>query len=240
MMATSLPRMPGTQHWRGLQPGSPSRGVNAVATYLTPTVSTTPPTLTEAQASAGSFSPGENRPQARARAELAYAGAELRTQAGRGAGPISEGEGRVKPPAGGPVKSDPLSKAEVSKTAITNSVSHPITLPLRTVSGMNAREHPMARSRRVKAERATVAWSLVQAFGKRRPSPPLVIRLTRYAPSRGLDSDNLQSSLKAVRDAIAQWMGINDADETQARYAYAQARAPLYAVRIEFLQEQHP
>jgi hypothetical protein len=102
---------------------------------------------------------------------------------------------------------------------------------------MNAREHPMARSRRVRKEREFVAWHL---FPHCPPPLPVTIRLTRYAPSRGLDSDNLQSSLKAVRDAIAQWLGINDADESQARYAYAQARLHVYAVRIEFLQEQTP
>jgi hypothetical protein len=239
-MTTSLLRMPETQHWRGLQPGSPSHGVNAVATDLTPIVSTTPPTVPDRRASAGSSSPGEDRPQALARAELTYAGSELGTQAGRGVLAISEGEGRVKPPAGGPVKSDPLSNGDPPISALTPTVSHPIILPLRTVSGMNAREHPMTRSRRVKAERATVAWYLAWAFAKRRPPLPVTIRLTRYAPSRGLDSDNLQSSLKAVRDAIAQWLGINDADESQARYAYAQARAAIYAVRIEFLQEQAP
>jgi len=238
MVTTSLLRMPETQHWRGLQPGSPSHGVNAVATDLTPTVSKTPPTIPEAQASAGSFSPGEKGPQARARAGLARAGSELETQAGRGVLAISEGEGRVKPPAGGPAKSDPLPVAEASKTAITQTVSPPITFPLRTISGMNAREHPMARKRRVKAERAVVAWSLVKAFRASRPTLPLVIRLTRFAPSRGLDSDNLQSALKAVRDAIAQWLGINDADESRARYAYAQARAPAYLVRIEFIPSQ--
>jgi hypothetical protein len=82
-----------------------------------------------------------------------------------------------------------------------------VQLPLRTVSGMNAREHPMARHRRVKAEREAVAWTLK---GKPVPQLPVVVTMTRLAPSNGLDDDNLASAMKPVRDQIAAWLGVDD------------------------------
>jgi hypothetical protein len=106
-----------------------------------------------------------------------------------------------------------------------------IEIPIRTVPGMNAREHFRVRAKRVKAERQAVAWSLI---GKDKPATPLVVLLTRCAPSNGLDDDNLAGSLKAVRDEIARWLGVDDKDRATVRYVYAQTRAP-WGVRIEWL-----
>lgn len=105
-----------------------------------------------------------------------------------------------------------------------------ITVPLRTVPGLNARELWQARSSRVKKERKAVAWSLV---GKQRPPIPCSVRLTRVAPSGGVDDDNLVGALKAVRDQVAEWLGIDDRRSTQVRYVYAQSRGP-WGVTIEF------
>jgi len=109
-----------------------------------------------------------------------------------------------------------------------------IAIPLRTGNGLNGREHWRARSRRVKAERETVAWGLkkVQA-----PLPPCCVVLTRLGPSRGLDDDNLAGSLKAVRDQVADWLGIDDRHSDLVRYRYAQRRAKDWAVTIEFREE---
>ena len=69
------------------------------------------------------------------------------------------------------------------------------TIPLQTVSGMNAREHHMARSRRVKKERESIAWWVAR---REPPAAPCTVTLTRLAPSNGLDDDNLASSMKGV------------------------------------------
>lgn len=106
----------------------------------------------------------------------------------------------------------------------------PIEVPLRTGSGLNAREHPMARARRVKAERDCVHWMLV---GKPRPELPCVVTLTRIAPSAGLDDDNLVGALKAVRDQVALWLGVDDKHRDQVRYRYEQVRG-AWAVQIAF------
>lgn len=99
-----------------------------------------------------------------------------------------------------------------------------IYIPLRTVSGMNVREHWRARARRVKSEREAVALVLAT---KKRPALPVVVTLTRIAPSAGLDpDDNLPSAFKATRDQIADWLGVDDRDRKTVRYEYDQRRGP--------------
>lgn len=105
-----------------------------------------------------------------------------------------------------------------------------IEIPLRTVSGLNVREHWRARSRRVKAERDATAW-LLRPVAK--PPLPCVVLLTRIAPSGGLDDDNLPGALKGVRDQIAAWIGVDDRKREIVRYRYAQRRGK-WGVAVEF------
>jgi len=109
-------------------------------------------------------------------------------------------------------------------------MNKPLTIPLRTSRGQNAREHHHARAKRVKAERSAVAWSLL---GKPKPALPCVVHMTRIAPSNGLDDDNLTGALKAVRDQIAEWLGVDDKDTARVAYRCHQERGP-WGVRIEF------
>ena len=104
-----------------------------------------------------------------------------------------------------------------------------IEIPLRTGRGQNDREHWRVRARRVRGEREVVAWAL---RGWTQPAVPCVIRLTRIAPSNGLDDDNLAGALKGVRDQVAQWLGVDDKRSDVVRYVYTQARGP-WAVRIQ-------
>lgn len=105
-----------------------------------------------------------------------------------------------------------------------------ITVPLRTSSGQNAREHFAVRAKRVKKEREAVAWCISR---HQKPAVPCSVILTRCAPSNGLDDDNLVGALKAVRDEVAKWLGVDDRHSRQVRYRYAQERGP-WGVRIEF------
>lgn len=111
-------------------------------------------------------------------------------------------------------------------------------VPIRLGRGLNDREHPMARHRRIKSEKEVVGWTL-----KTTPKPqlPCRVKLTRHAPGgRGLDSDNLQGSLKATRDAVAAWLGVDDAHEHIARYEYDQKKnAGSWGVSIEIEETQH-
>ena len=107
-----------------------------------------------------------------------------------------------------------------------------ILLPdLRTGRGLNDREHWRVRAKRVKAEKERAAWELAKWAEK--PPLPAVVTLTRFAPSNGLDDDNLAGSLKGVRDAVAAWLGVDDRDRSRVRYVYEQQRG-AWAVGISF------
>lgn len=85
-----------------------------------------------------------------------------------------------------------------------------------TVSEANRRDHWAVRSGRAKAQRYVAYVAAVAAI--RKPIRDRIrgggrwrIVLTRFSPRR-LDSDNLAGALKAVRDGIADALGINDGD----------------------------
>ena len=70
------------------------------------------------------------------------------------------------------------------------------------------REHHMARHRRVLQERHEVGVALLFA---RLPALPVTVTITRCSVG-SLDIDNLWGSQKAVIDAVAQRLGIDDKD----------------------------
>lgn len=114
------------------------------------------------------------------------------------------------------------------------------TLPLYAKSSPNAREHWAARSRRTRAHRTMVALFLKpsRSFLERvktvTAAEPLTVLLTRVRPARrqALDDDNLKGALKAVRDGVADVLGIDDGSD-RIRFSYAQAVGRDYAVRID-------
>jgi hypothetical protein len=63
------------------------------------------------------------------------------------------------------------------------------------------------------------------------PHFPCVVRLTRVGP-RKLDSDNVATAFKATRDGIADWLQVDDGDESLVTWEYGQERG-AYAVRVE-------
>ncbi len=99
-----------------------------------------------------------------------------------------------------------------------------VRLPVKVVSVMNAREHFMARARRAKAHRGLAALML---RGTRRKPPagvPVEVVMTRIAP-RELDGDNNQAGCKALRDGVADWLGLDD-NNPLVTWKYAQRRGP--------------
>lgn len=111
-----------------------------------------------------------------------------------------------------------------------------VDLTLQTVSEANWRGHWRARSSRVKKQRQAVGAQLAasgfdpEALAAGKPTITLV-RVSR----RSLDLDNLAGSLKAVRDAVAAWLGVDDGPKGPVTWAYAQevTKSPLMRVRIE-------
>lgn len=113
-----------------------------------------------------------------------------------------------------------------------------LEVPIRIRNGCNLREHPMARHRRVNKERLAVMWALFarerehtpSGLWRQRPELPVVVTITRLAP-RKLDDDNCIAGCKAVRDEVAKFLGVDDADP-RVTWRYAQERAKTYACRI--------
>ena len=123
-----------------------------------------------------------------------------------------------------------------------------LRIPLRTVSESNQREHWARRAKRAKAQRSTIYYALRAAWCMLPETPyplylPTVATLTRIAP-RALDSGNLESSLKAVQDGVADWLvgGYGKGQDRQPglRWRYAQRRGGPreYAVEISVTCEE--
>jgi hypothetical protein len=104
---------------------------------------------------------------------------------------------------------------------------------LRLRTGLNFREHPLGRSSRVKREHElTRLFMLGKAHWAawREMSRPLVVTITRFGPNR-VDDDNLAAGCKAVRDAVARVLGIDDGDP-QIAWLYKQEKA-RYKVAVD-------
>jgi len=64
--------------------------------------------------------------------------------------------------------------------------------------------------------------------------PPMDVTITRFAPGT-FDDDNLTIAAKAIRDAVAKYVGINDKLRALVSYRVRQAKTKqgIYAVQIE-------
>lgn len=94
-----------------------------------------------------------------------------------------------------------------------------ILLPIKTVAGLNAREHWRKRSERVRRERMCAKLLVKHA---ERPELPVRVTMTRLSAGT-LDDDNLQGACKAIRDGIADAYGVADNDP-RIRWEYDQER----------------
>jgi hypothetical protein len=115
-----------------------------------------------------------------------------------------------------------------------------VLLPIRTWSEANLREHWGRRARRFRKQReaARILVRAARAGERGAPGPvtrdqPLAITLTRIG-QRALDSDNLAGALKAVRDGVADALGMDDGDPRLVwRYAQRKGRRGEYSVLVE-------
>jgi hypothetical protein len=104
---------------------------------------------------------------------------------------------------------------------------------LRLVSLANAREHWKARQRRTRLHRGGAYGRLLEALAGARPMLPAVVTITRIAPCR-LDSDNLATACKSIRDGVADAIGLDDRDpRVEWRYEQERAGVRVYGVRLE-------
>ncbi len=111
------------------------------------------------------------------------------------------------------------------------------TVPIATKSASNLREHWRARQRRVKAQRHATTWA---AYGRKdkaeledlHEAPPCTVWLTRVSP-RELDDDNLRGALKAVRDELAELLGLKSDRDPRVSWEYDQRKGKPSAVVVE-------
>ncbi|AVQ81673.1 hypothetical protein C4F17_12335 [Variovorax sp. PMC12] len=107
-----------------------------------------------------------------------------------------------------------------------------VAVPVKTISTLNAREHWSKKSARAKLHRSQAALALRVACVPRAPATA-VVTITRIAP-RPLDGDNLQGSLKSVRDGVADWLQIDDGSaRVEWRYAQRKGAPKTYSVEVE-------
>ena len=124
---------------------------------------------------------------------------------------------------GGRGEAEGAGECAVAGTVVTFNIG------IKLVSVANLREHWATRAARNKRQRAAAyrsmslelmllrSWTTAPDIGK-----PMTITITRIAP-RKLDSDNLANSAKAVRDGIADALGIDDGSDL-VTWLYAQSK----------------
>lgn len=113
-----------------------------------------------------------------------------------------------------------------------------ITLPVKTVSEPNARDGWAPKHRRSSGQRGIVALMLRPQVG--RLGLPVRVRLVRLSAGE-LDDDNLRGALKAVRDGVADALGLrDDRDPRVTAWDYDQERVPRGAFGIEVTVTRAP
>ena len=103
-------------------------------------------------------------------------------------------------------------------------------IPIRLPSLANLSHLHWRRITKIKNEQKLAVAVVLGDARVEIPPPPYLIRITRIGP-RKLDGDNLHSSAKYVRDAIAAKIGIDDGSD-QYVWEYAQRIGP-YGVDVE-------
>lgn len=135
-------------------------------------------------------------------------------------------------------------KARVAELAPTWRPLHTVEVEVATVSEANQREHHHTKAARVKRQREAVTVALWAKVG-RLEGPKLLARegrllvcLTRLG-ARRLDDDNATGALKACRDAVAAWLGVDDGPRGPITWHVEQEAHKRYRlrpmVRVEIL-----
>lgn len=106
-----------------------------------------------------------------------------------------------------------------------------VFLPIYCRSEANNRDDRWSKAGRTKDFRWLACLQVHAKFGNVM-ALPAAVTLTRLGP-RTLDDDNLRTSLKAVRDGVADAFGCGDDADSGLTFAYGQERHRYYGVRVE-------
>lgn len=112
-----------------------------------------------------------------------------------------------------------------------------VRMNMKIVSVANMRLHWAIKAKLAKDQRTRTRMSLAAvAQSSGAEILPVTVVLTRVAPRR-LDGDNLQSGFKAVRDGVADWLGVDDGNGLiDWQYAQRSGRPGEYAVEVEVIR----
>lgn len=118
---------------------------------------------------------------------------------------------------------------------IVNGATH-IPLPLHIVSEMNVREHWAVRMKRKSGHRKTAMFNCLGKLDLYRQlihsgANCVTVTLHRIG-KRIMDDDNLASGFKAVRDGVADALGVDDGDRKRVRWKYSQSTGKSYSIVI--------
>ncbi len=110
-----------------------------------------------------------------------------------------------------------------------------VRVPITLRSTLNSREHWSVRHKRTKTEREATAF-LLRFEAPQRPALPVVVTLARHFrhPGKPMDDDNLAGAFKAVRDQVAEWLGVDDADPRVSwHYSQQKGDSDFIQIRME-------
>lgn len=119
-----------------------------------------------------------------------------------------------------------------------------VTLPIRAVNTSNSREHWAVIAKRARSHRSAASNMTLMEIFREHPVwsyrdngaliSPVVVTLVRVAKRR-LDDDGNVTSLKSVRDGVADALGLKDDSDPRVTWVYDQALGKEYEVRISIL-----
>lgn len=108
-----------------------------------------------------------------------------------------------------------------------------IIIPVKTTNPLNGSwGHWRVKANQRKKQRSAV----INAVADLEPWTggfPIGIHLVRVAPSNGLDDDSLPASMKAIRDQLTEWLGLDDDRTPLLKWSYDQRRGPRGAYAVE-------
>lgn len=108
-----------------------------------------------------------------------------------------------------------------------------ITLPgVLVVSELNIGKGLRAKIARKTAVKEAVRLALPIKSAKWWFGTPIRVTFTRLGTKK-LDDDNLTGAFKAVRDVMAEWLGVDDGDTSRVRWVYKQRASFVAGIRIE-------
>lgn len=132
-------------------------------------------------------------------------------------------EARVKAAVAEPTRVEAFARAEGDGSVRLHAKG------LRLINAANEREHWAAKAARVTAEHQVIANAL--ATVARPEGPRFVVTITREGRAL-MDTDGLAISAKAIRDAIARWLGVDDGPMAPVTWSYEQHTAKGYGVMV--------